>query len=464
MMSNMLILMKQELALCLLIFLLLILKLAKDMKNETVLSLTQFLFLFFFIIGFIGNETGELFGGMYRQSSDSIVQKNILSLGFYLMPVLFASWMRQHEHLLEFLVLMACVTLGMFLMISSAHMLMFYLSLELSSIPLAAMVNFDLRLRKSSEAAMKMILSSAFSSGILLMGISFIYGSTGTLLFDEIAASGRQSGLDIAAFMLFFSAFAFKLSVVPFHFWTADVYEGAPVPVAAFLSVMSKAAMAFVLMNICFAVFPHLFDWWHEVFLFLSALTILTGNLFALRQENIKRFLAFSSISQVGFILLAIAANMPSAKGSVHYFLLIYLLSNLAAFSVICLACVHYRKECISDFRGFYKENPFLSWVILLALFSLAGIPPLAGFFGKFFLLSAGAGRGDYFFVVFAALNMVVSLYYYVRLARLIFSTEEQPVLSKVYVDPMGKAGLTIIAVAMLLLGLTSWVYDYLNV
>ena len=463
MFNQMLILMKQELALSGLIFLLLILKLGKSIRNETFLPIIQFLLLVLLAIGFIFQDTGTLFDQMFVQTRTSILQKNILCLGVYMMTLLFSDWLKQHEHMPEFIILTLSVTLGMYFMISSGNLLMFYISLELSSIPLAAMVNFDLRIRKSSEAAMKMILSSAFSSGVLLLGISFVYGITGTIRFDELPLALNQSGLQILSFIFLFSAFAFKLSIVPFHFWTADVYEGAPVPVAAFLSVLSKAAMTFVLMNFLFRVFWPMYDIWHYMLLGLSLLTIVVGNLFALRQENIKRFLAFSSIAQVGFILLAISSFSPAGQTAVIYFVLVYLFSNMAAFSVAGIVCVHTQRENISQYRGFYKNNKFLGWVMALALFSLAGIPPTAGFFGKLFLLASGASRGEFLFILFAALNMVLSLYYYLKLVKTIFADPGEQVVDAVPVSLPARIGLVLATVAILMLGFMSWVYEYIR-
>lgn len=463
MLNQMLILMKQELALSVLIFLLLILKLGKNIRNEVLLPVIQMLLLITLAIGFIYPDTGSLFDQMYVQTSSSILQKNILCLGLYMMTLLFTDWLRRHEHMPEFLMLAMSVTLGMYFMISSGNLLMFYLSLELSTIPLAAMVNFDLRIRKSSEAAMKMILSSAFSSGILLMGISFIYGITGTIRFDELALQLNQSGLQILAFVFLFSAFAFKLSIVPFHFWTADVYEGAPVPVAAFLSVISKAAQAFVLMNLLFRVFWPMYDIWHYMLLGLALVTIIVGNLFALRQDNIKRFLAFSSIAQVGFILLAISSFSPAGQSAVTYFILIYLFSNMAAFSVAGIVCVHTQREQISQYKGFYRNNKFLTWTMALSLFSLAGIPPTAGFFGKLFLLSSGASRGEYIYIIVAALNMVVSLYYYLKMVRSMFAESDEQPMEAVPVSFPARMGLTLATAAILLLGFMNWVYEYIR-
>ena len=302
MLNDYLILMKSEWVVTAIIFLLLFIKIGKGMKSESLLSLIQALLLLNAIGGFIFNEEGSLFDGMFHTSSLIGFQKGILSLGVYLISLLCADWLKKSAHLSEFFILMLSALLGMFLMISSGNLLMFYLSLELATIPVAAMANFDLTKKTSSEAAMKMILSSAFSSGILLFGISLVYGATGTISFTELPQQLESSPLQILAFVFLFTAFAFKLSIVPFHLWTADVYEGSPIAATAFLSVISKGSVAFIFISALYKVFQPLHDVWYNMLVILAIATMIIGNLFALRQQNIKRFLAFSSIAQVGFI------------------------------------------------------------------------------------------------------------------------------------------------------------------
>lgn len=202
---------------------------------------------------------------------------------------------------------------------------------------------------------------------------------------------------------------------------------------------------------------------WYNMVMLLSIITMIVGNLFALRQQNIKRFLAFSSIAQVGFILVGISSNSILGTASVVYFVLVYVFSNLAAFGVAGAISQHSGKERIEDYKGLYQTNPFISWVLAVALFSLAGIPPTAGFFGKLFLITAGALKGNYFFITVAALNMIISLYYYLRVIRAVFmDTNEQPI-GKINLDPSTKLGMIICGTGILLLGLLSWVYDYIT-
>lgn len=469
MLNDFLILMKNELVITAVIFLLLFVKLSKGMKNETLLALLQVLLLGNVILGFFFNKTGFLFNGMYHTSPLLAFEKNILAFGVYLITLLCSGWLKKNQHLPEYMLLLLSALLGMNLMISSGNMLMFYLSLELSSIPVAAMANFDLSKRQSGEAGMKMILSSAFSSGILLFGISLIYGATGSISFGELGQLvDGSSPLAILGFIFIVAGFAFKLSVVPFHFWTADVYEGAPVPTAAFLSVISKGAVAFIFLMVLAGVFGPMQKTWYILLMILSLATMITGNLFALRQNNLKRFLAYSSIAQVGFILVAMLALgngeiIREGVASIVYFVLIYAFSNLAAFGVVSIISTRTGKESISDLKGFYQNNKLLSWVLALALFSLAGIPPTAGFFGKLFLVMAGAANSYLWFVVIVALNLIVSLYYYLRVVRSVFMDKNESPAETVPVDRSEKFGLFICAAGIVAAGMIGLLYEYIK-
>ena len=462
-MTDFLILMKNEMMVTVIIFLLLFIKIGKGMRNESLLPLIQFLLLANFLQGFFFNETGSLFGDMFYTNQLIAFQKTILSLGVYLISLLCADWLKKTEHLPEFFMLMLSALLGMFFMISSGNLLIFYLSLELSTIPIAAMANFDLQKKIASEAAMKMILSSAFSSGILLFGISLMYGATGTISFAELPQQLDGSPFQVLAFVFLFTAFAFKLSIVPFHLWTADVYEGSPIAVTSFLSVISKGAIAFIFILSLYKVFRPMETTWYNMLVLLAVVTMVIGNLFALRQQNIKRFLAFSSIAQVGFILVGMSSSVNNAGLSpVIYFVLIYVFSNLAAFGVAAVITEQTGKENIDDYKGLYKTNPFLSWVLALSLFSLAGIPPTAGFFGKLFLIGAGASKGAYWFIIVAALNMIVSLFYYLKVVRAAFMDKNENPIGKIAVSPSVRFGFILCSAGILLVGLMSWIYDYI--
>ena len=463
MIQDFFILMKQELVVTAIIFILMFLKLGKDRTNVTIMNIVNGLLFLNLLVGFFWNKEGMLFNEMFRTNSLMVLEKNILNLGILIISMQSYSWLKTHKHVLEFYMLLLSTLLGMFFMISGGNLLMFYLGLELSTIPLAAAANFDLTKRQSSEAAMKLIISSAFSSALLLFGISMIYGTTGTLIYTELANASLGNPLQIFAFVLLVTGFAFKISVVPFHLWTADVYEGAPVAVTSYLSVISKGAVLFVFVSVLYKVFGGLSETWYNMLFVLSLLTIIIGNLFALRQNNFKRFLAFSSIAQVGFILIGISGSSDMGATSVIYFVLIYVFSNLAAFGVVSLVSAVTGKENISDYKGFYKTNPVLSWVITIALFSLAGVPPTAGFFGKFFLLIAGADKGNYILIAIAALNLVVSFYYYLRVVKAIFMDANENPIERVSIPFVPRLALYVCVAGIVAVGLVSWVYEYVH-
>lgn len=458
------ILMKSELSLTLIIFILLILKVWDGIKdNRTWLHITNFLLLLNFAVGFISSTDGMLFNGMFHTNNILVLEKSILNLGTLIISLQAFDWLKSHKHVPEFFILLLTTLLGMFFMISSGNFLMFYLGLEIASIPLAALANFDLEKLKSSEAAVKMILLSAFSSCIMLFGISLLYGSTGTLSFAELPALIGTGNLQKLSLIFIFVGFAFKLSSVPFHLWTADVYEGSPVSVTSYLSVISKAAIVFVFISVLGPLFLNFPGMWYNMLFLSIVLTITVGNLFAIRQDNIKRFLAFSSIAQAGYILLGLSAGNQMGTAATIYFLLVYIFSNLGAFGVIGIVSALAQKENISDYKGFYKTNKLLSWVLTISLFSLAGIPPTAGFFGKMFLVTAGASHGNYILVIIASLNMIVSLYYYLRVVKAIFVDPNDAPIEKLNASFSAKLGLIICMIGIVIIGFASCIYDYIN-
>jgi NADH-quinone oxidoreductase subunit N len=462
-MNGFLYLMKAELMITVIIFILLFLKLGnKEMKNERILNFVNVLLLINLIPGFFYIPDGNLFGDMFHTNELLTLEKNFLNLGTLIISLQSYQWLKNHKHVAEFYILLLSTLLGMFFMISSSNLLMFYLGLELSTIPLAALSNFDLDKRRSSEAAFKMIMSSAFSSGLLLFGISLLYGSTGTLDFAELATRLNGNSLQIFSFILLIAGFGFKISAVPFHLWTADVYEGSPVAVTSYLSVISKGAILFVMVSVFYNVFTPIAGSWYNMIFLISVATMVIGNLFALRQQNMKRFLAFSSIAQVGFILVGLTAQSAAGSSSVIYFILIYIFSNLGAFGIISLVSAVTGKENMDDYKGFYKTNPMLTWVLAISLFSLAGIPPMAGFFGKFFLLFAGAGKGNYSLIIIAALNMVVSLYYYLKMIRIMFMDTNENPIEKIHSSWHPKIAMAICVGGILVTGIASGAYNYI--
>jgi NADH-quinone oxidoreductase subunit N len=419
------------------------------------------------VVGFLPSPHGILFGGMYQSDAIRLFMKNALNIGLFIVFLQSAEWLKKEfnsERIPEFFILLFSSAIGMNLMIASGDFLLMYLGLEMATIPAALMAAYERHKSKSAEAGMKLILTSALSSGILLYGISMIYGVTGSIYFDDIrSVFMSQANFSLAALGLVFfvSGMAFKISLVPFHLWTADVYEGAPVSVTSFLSVLSKGAATFVLMWILWQVFGGAHHLWSKMIFILSALTMTIGNLFAIRQNNLKRFLAFSSIAQAGFILLGVIAPTQIGMATVVFFLLIYIFTNLAAFGVVGIIANKTGLENISDYNGLYKTNPRLSLVLMLALFSLAGIPPVAGFFGKFFLFSAVSSVGYYSLLIVAVLNATISLYYYLKPVKAMFIDKNDTPIEHFKVNGYDRFALIICVSGLFIIGFVSALFEY---
>ena len=449
---------------CLLIFLLLVLKLSDaDQHIKRFLTAVNLLLFVNFAVSFLHIETASLFNDFFRTNDLIELEKTMLNLGVLLISLLAGRWLSRHADIAaEFYILILCSLLGAFLMLSSGHILMLYLGIEISTIPITALSNFNKRERRSSEAGIKFILSSAFSSGIMLFGISLLYGAYGNLNFAYIQENLTPNLLTLMAFAFMMGGFFFKMSAVPFHLWTADVYEGSPIPVTNYLSVISKSSIIFVFVAVLMTVFEHLNVEWKEVITIVSILSMTVGNLFAMRQQNLKRLLAFSSISQVGFILVGITGNSIMGLDSTHYFLLIYMLSNICFFGVLSSVADATRKENLDSFKGFYRTNPFLALMMGISLFSLAGVPPTAGFFGKLFLLASGMGDKMYILIGFAGINLVLSLYNYLRIVKCIFIDvpQEKLCIGKNYVVA---STLLFCCICILCLGFISSVYQYID-
>jgi len=460
-------LMRHEILLLAIILLLLVAEIfIPQNKKSSIVHLAIFLFGIHTVLGFLSLDESSLFGGMFRTNNLIHFFKNVLNIGVLILILQSADWLQekivQQQRGTEFFVLLFSSLLGMYFMISSGDFLMFYLGLELSTLPVAALAAYETTKRKSSEAGIKLILSAALASGTSLFGISMLYATSGSIYFNDIIEVITSTNLTLLGVVLFFAGLAFKISLVPFHFWTADVYEGAPISVASYLSVISKGAAVFILMILLFTVLKPLMHIWENVIYIIAIATMFIGNLFALRQQNMKRFLAFSSIAQAGFILLGLISGDQLGTATVVYFVMIYVFSNLAAFGVVQAISLKTGKENMNDYEGLYRTNPNLSLVMMLALFSLAGIPPVAGFFGKFFLFTAAASKGYYLLVFLAVVNVTISLYYYLLVVRAMFLRTSENAIpffkSKLYM----RLGLLITVIGILVLGLYSPLYNYI--
>ena len=417
--------------------------------------------------------TQSLFGGMYETTPAVDVMKAILSMGTFIVVVQSRVWAAKSGKEAEFYMLIVSTLLGMFTMMSAGIFLMFFLGLEMASVPLACTVAFDMYRKNSAEGAAKFILTATFSSGVMLYGISFIYAAYGTMYFNDIAANIQATPLTIMGLVFFFSGLGFKISLVPFHFWTADTYQGAPTTVTGYLSVISKGAAAFTLLSILFHVFGSMIAYWHVLMMIVIALSITIANLFAIRQGELKRFMAFSSISQAGYIMLAALGNNWNASiASLSYYVLIYVVANMAVFTIISVVEQNNGgKTDISDYNGFYKTNPRLSFLMTIAMFSLGGIPPFAGMFSKFFVFMSGVKGADitttegawiYGILFIALINTVVSLYYYLKIVKAMYITRCDTPMPTFKSDTNTKFALAVCTTGIVLFGVFSCVYEWI--
>ena len=413
-------------------------------------------------------DTRQAFGGMYINTPFLSIAKAVLAAGTLLVFLQSNKWLdRKDTHFKrgEFYILTLCTLLGMFFMLTAGHFLLFYLGLEMASIPMACIVALDKYRHNCAEAGAKFILSSMFSSAFLLYGLSLLYGTCGTLYFADLPSLIHGTALQQFAMVLFIAGIGFKMSLVPFHLWTADVYQGAPTTVSTYLSVISKGAAAVALAGILLHVFGPMKEDWGSAIALLVIVTITIGNLMALLQQDMKRFMAFSSVSQAGYILLGVLAGSAQGMASLLFYLTIYIVANIGVFAVIGSIEQATDGQALTrdDYRGLYKTNPRLTFLMTLCLFSLAGIPPFAGFFSKFFIFSAAFHSGWWITVFIALVNTVISLYYYLLVVKAMYIEEPEEGLSPVptfRVQGTNRLCMAICLVGVCVLGLLSFIYE----
>ena len=376
-----------------------------------------------------GGGDGSAFFGLYLQDGLSMIFKVILGITAFLiilMSVTYSGRIRIFEG--EFYILMLFATLGMFLMVSAADFMSLYVSLELTTITFYILSAY---LRDSSislEAGIKYLILGAVASGTLLYGISFIYGVTGSTNFAEIYSAVK--GLDRfpvtlkLGMIMVIAGLSFKIAAVPFHVWAPDVYEGAPTPVTAFLAVGSKIAGVALLVRVLYAVLMPMASDWIAVIGGIAAITMIFGNLAAIPQRNIKRLLAYAGIGSAGYIFMALAAASKLGVGSVVFYLVAYLFSTVGVFLVAVLVANVTGSYRIEDFNGLARKEPYLGATMFIGLMSLAGVPPLGGFIGKFYLLAAIIEQKNYWLAFIGAIMAAVTLYYFLLVVKAMYMRE----------------------------------------
>jgi len=417
---------------------------------------------------------GTAFHGMFVNDALSLFFKRFFLVATILVLFLTAEFYDRvaEGSIAEYYSLIVFALVGMLFAASSNNFAMLFVSIELITISFYVLVSFQRSQLLSLEAGVKYLILGALSSAFMVFGIALIWGTTGQLNFTELAAVAPQfadSKIFLLGVLLVLVGLGFKISAFPFQIWVPDVYQGAPTPTTAFLAIGSKAAGFVLLLRVLFAAVPSVTHNWSGLLIIISAITILYGNLCALPQRNLKRLMAYSSIAHAGYLMLGVAALSASGQAAVLYYLAAYLFTVLAAFLVIALVLRHLDTEDISGLAGLNHRSPLLAATMTLAMASLAGIPPLAGFFGKFLLFRAvveqGASDHAYYWLAFIALaGAVISIYYYFGVIRAIYWSKEAPDLSPIQLSAPAKFSIWVCIAGIFWLGLfPSTVLDLAN-
>ncbi|NES95241.1 MAG: NAD(P)H-quinone oxidoreductase subunit N [Desertifilum sp. SIO1I2] len=370
------------------------------------------------------------FLGSFNGDALSVVFRGIVALSAALTILMSIRYVEQSgTALAEFLMILLTATIGGMFLSGANELVTIFISLETLSISSYLLTGYMKRDPRSNEAALKYLLIGASSSAVFLYGASLLYGlSGGETRLDAIAtsmAANNAAGIGLIISLVFVIAgIAFKISAVPFHQWTPDVYEGSPTPVVAFLSVGSKAAGFALAIRLLVSAYPLVSDQWHFVFTALTILSMILGNVVALAQTSMKRLLAYSSIAQAGFVMIGLIAGTEAGYSSMIFYLLVYLFMNLGGFTCVILFSLRTGTDQITEYSGLYQKDPLLTLCLSICLLSLGGIPPLAGFFGKIYLFWAGWQAGAYGLVLLGLITSVISIYYYIRVVKMMVVKE----------------------------------------
>ncbi len=397
------------------------------------------LFVVFLVARGAGDYPQTAFNGSFIVDDFGRAMKFLILAGTDIALILSASYFSRAGILkFEYPVLLLIATVGMMMMVSANDLISLYMGLELQSLSLYVIASIDRDNAKSSEAGLKYFVLGALASGMLLYGASLIYGMTGTTLFSGIARNLQDSGSNVGVvigIVFIISGLAFKVSAVPFHMWTPDVYEGSPTPVTAFFAAAPKVAAIALIARVLVGPFEHLVRDWQQMIVFVSIASMALGAFAAIGQRNIKRLLAYSSIGHMGYALVGLAAGNEEGIRGVVIYMLIYMLSTIGVFAcVLAMRRNGKQVEEISDLAGLARTNSWLAAVMAALMFSLAGIPPLAGFFGKLFVFMAAVRAELYVLAVIGVLTSVVGAFYYIRIVKMMYFDEPQPAFDAV--DP----------------------------
>ena len=399
---------------------------------------------------------GLIFGGMLRHDWLAFTFK-ILFLFAAAIACLLSLGLGEIGDRGEYYALLVIATLGMSLMASAADLIMLYLAIESTSIPLYVLAGFMKRDDKSTESGLKYFLFGALTSTVMLYGFSLLYGLAGETNLYRLAGAMQAGQLSpwvlLGTLVLVLVGFGFKVAAVPFHFWTPDVYEGAPTPITAFISTASKAAGFAVLLRVMLAVFPAVAGDWTGILAGMATATMTLGNLLALAQKNIKRLLAYSSIAHAGYALIGLVALSQFGAASLVFYLTAYVVTNLAAFAVVILFARSAGSEEIADYAGLSRRSPGLALALMVALLSLAGMPPLAGFVAKFYVFAAAVQSGWIWLAFVGVLNAIVGLYYYLTILKVVYLYRSENDNKPIAIPGVYAAALVTCIIAIVLIG-----------
>ncbi len=433
---------------------------AQDKKSITAwLAITVSLIAALLSVNVMQSEAVTAFYGFFLLDHFAVLAKVLICLGTAFGMVLSIQYMKDEEHLGEYYVLMLFATLGMMLMASANNFIIMYLGLELMALCIYVLVGYQRKVLRSSEASLKYFILGALSSGMLLYGVTFLYGVSGSFNFAGIgtglAAAGADAHTAIMLGLVFVIAgLAFKVSMAPFHMWTPDAYEGAPTPITAFMSVGPKVAGFVVFIRILADALPSLQNEYTMILTGLAVLTMAVGNLAAIAQRNIKRMLAYSTIGHVGFIMLGLIAANTDGYAAIMVYMTIYMFMNMGAFAIIILMNREgIPGELIDDFAGLSRVRPVYAMAMGLLMFSLAGIPFLGGFWAKYAVFMAAIEAGHLYLVLYALLFSAVGAFYYIRIVKYIYFDEERVAFNFEESSPM-QLTVLVTTIAIVVLGI----------
>ena len=425
------------------------------------------LFLLYTVFSICGFESGSLNASFitWNVSSFGILIRELLLISFFFASVLSSNYNLKNKP--EFLSAMLFVAVGGMLVVSASELLSLFIGLELATMPMYFLVAWNKSSAKGSEAALKYVLMGSIATAVLLFGLSYLYGFAGSLFYADIYNAVRNTVDESNAKLLFFAVVfivmgvGFKLTLFPFHTWTPDVYEGAPTPITAYLSVSSKAVALVFLSVLIYYPLSELGFVFSLIFSALAMATIFIGNLGALKQSRLRRFMAYSSIAQAGYILIGLCGSERLGVSSFVYYLFLYAFSNYLMFFLIGIIGKN-RPESFDSLAGLSKQSPLLAVMFAISAFSLAGIPPLAGFIGKWMVFASAASVGNYALVGFAAINSVIALYYYLQIVKAAWVNDANENLPPVEVCLWQKVILSLLGTLVLFCGIAPWLHTYI--